>query len=201
MTSQGLHLRAASPADIENLRALIQESVLGLGSADYSPQQLASALTHLFGVDTRLIEDGTYYVVEAEGRPVACGGWSRRRTLFGGDQYSSRSDDRLDPGAEAARIRAFFVHPDWARRGIARLLLEQCERAARAGGFRRLELMATLTGLPFYEREGFRVLERQDLELPDGVRFPLARMTRDPSSPSPGGRGQPSEALAKEGPG
>jgi GNAT superfamily N-acetyltransferase len=179
MTSQGLHLRAAVPEDAEVLAVLIRDSVLGLGSADYSPQQLASALTYLFGVDTRLIEDGTYYVVEAEGRPVACGGWSRRRTLFGGDQYSSRSDDRLDPGAEAARIRAFFVHPDWARRGIARLLLEQCERAARDSGFRRLELMATLTGLPFYEREGFRVLERHELELPDGVRFPLARMTRD----------------------
>ncbi len=179
MTSQGLHLRAAVPEDVEVLAVLIRDSVLGLGSADYSPQQLASALTHLFGVDTRLIEDGTYYVVEAEGRPVACGGWSRRRTLFGGDQYSSRSDDRLDPTTEAARIRAFFVHPDWARRGIARLLLEECARAARAGGFRRLELMATLTGIPLYEHEGFRIVERQELELPDGVPFPLARMTRD----------------------
>ncbi len=191
MTSQGLHPRAAVPEDAEVLAVLIRDSVLGLGSADYSPQQLASALTHLFGVDTRLIEDGTYYVVEAEGRPVACGGWSRRRTLFGGDQYSSRSDDRLDPTTEAARIRAFFVHPDWARRGIARLLLEQCERAARAGGFRRLELMATLTGLPFYEREGFRVLERQDLELPDGVRFPLVRMTRDHLHLLPAGEASP----------
>jgi len=158
---------------------LIRDSVLGLGSADYSPQQLSSALSHLFGVDSRLIEDGTYYVVEAEGRPVACGGWSRRRTLFGGDQYSDRSDDGLDPRTEAARIRAFFVHPDWARRGLARLLLEHCERAARASGFRRLELMATLTGIPLYERDGFRIVERQELELPDGVRFPLARMTRD----------------------
>jgi GNAT superfamily N-acetyltransferase len=189
MTPQGLHIRAAVPEDAEVLAVLIRDSVLGLGSADYSPQQLASALTHLFGVDTRLIEDGTYYVVESEGRPVACGGWSRRRTLFGGDQYSSRSDDRLDPETEAARIRAFFVHPDWARRGIARLLLEHCERAAQAGGFRRLELMATLTGLPLYERDGFRALERQELELPDGVRFPLVRMTRDLCSPSPGVRG------------
>ena len=126
-----------------------------------------------------MIEDGTYYVVEAEGRAAACGGWSRRRTLFGGDQYSHRVDDRLDPKTEAARIRAFFVHPDWARRGVARLLLRECERSAGASGFRRLELMATLTGLPFYEREGFTVLERQELELPDGVRFPLVRMTRD----------------------
>ena len=182
-------LRAAVLEDVEVLTALIRDSVLGLGSADYSREQLASALTHLFGVDTRLIEDGTYYVVEAEGRPVACGGWSRRRTLFGGDQYSDRSDDRLDPGTEAARIRAFFVHPDWARRGLARLLLEECEKAARAGGFRRLELMATLTGVPLYERHGFRVLERSEIDLPDGVRFPLVRMSRDLSSPSPRARG------------
>src|SRR6266700_1587853 len=179
MTSQGLHLRAASPADIENLRALIQESVLGLGSADYSPQQLASALTHLFGVDTRLIEDGTYYVVEAEGRPVACGGWSRRRTLFGGDQYADRSDDRLDPATEPARIRAFFVHPSQARRGLASLILDECARAAAAAGVRRLELMSTLPGEPFYARRGFRVLERVTLTLPDGIPFPLIRMECD----------------------
>lgn len=183
MTSHGLHLRAAVAADIESLRDLIRQSVLGLGGADYSPEQLESALLHLFGVDTRLIEDGTYYVVEVEGRPVACGGWSRRRTLFGGDHYAHREDDLLDPKTEAARIRAFFVHPDWARRGVARLLLRECERSAQAGGFRQLELMATLTGLPFYEREGFTVLERQDLELPDGVRFPLARMASDLGSP------------------
>ena len=189
MGREGLRIRPAIAADARALEALIRESVLGLSGADYSPEQLASALQHLFGVDTRLIEDGTYYVVESGDRPVACGGWSRRRTLFGGDQYSHRSDDRLDPKTEAARIRAFFVHPDWARRGVARLLLRECERAARAGGFRRLELMATLTGLPFYEREGFVVLERQDLELPDAVRFPLARMVRDLSPRSPGGRG------------
>jgi GNAT superfamily N-acetyltransferase len=172
-------IRPAVAADAGDLGALIRESVLGLSGADYSPEQLASALQHLFGVDTRLIKDGTYYVVESGERPVACGGWSRRRTLFGGDQYSRRSDDRLDPKTEAARIRAFFVHPDWARRGVARLLLRECERAARESGFRRLELMATLTGLPFYERAGFVVLEREDLKLPDGVPFPLARMSRD----------------------
>jgi GNAT superfamily N-acetyltransferase len=166
-------------ADIESLRPLIRQSVLGLSGADYSPEQLESALRHLFGVDTRLIEDGTYYVVEAEDRTVACGGWSRRRTLFGGDQYSNRSDDRLDPGTEAARIRAFFVHPDWARRGIGRWILQECERTARAEGFRRLELMATLPGIPFYERDGFTILERTEVQLPDGVSLPLARMSRD----------------------
>jgi GNAT superfamily N-acetyltransferase len=173
-------IRGAVPADVEALRELIRESVVGLGGRDYSVEQLASALTHLFGVDTRLIDDGTYFVVEQPGRsaPVGCGGWSRRRTLFGGDQYGDRSDDRLDPATEAARIRAFFVHPDSARRGIGARLIEACERAARAEGFRRMELMATLTGLPLYERGGFAAKEPVELVFPDGVRFPLVRMER-----------------------
>lgn len=174
-----IRLRTAAAGDVDELTALIRKSVLGLAAGDYSGEQLSSALEHLFGVDTRLIEDGTYFVAELEGRAVGCGGWSRRRTLFGGDQYADRSDDRVDPRTEPARIRAFFVHPDWARRGVARLLLAECERAARAEGFRRLELMATLTGIPFYEREGFVTVEENEIELPGGVRFPLARMTRD----------------------
>jgi GNAT superfamily N-acetyltransferase len=176
---ENLRIRAADPADVPALTSLIRQSVLGLSGGDYSPAQLASALSHLFGVDTRLIEDRTYYAVEAEGGIVACGGWSRRRTLFGGDQYADRSDDRLDPASEAARIRAFFVHPAWSRKGIGRLLIEHCERAARAQGFGRMELMATLTGIPLYERAGYRVVERVEVDLPDGVRFPLARMERE----------------------
>ena len=172
-------IRKARLDDVDALNVLVRNSVVGLSSEDYSPEQLESALRHLFGIDTRLIEDGTYYVIEEDGRCVACGGWSRRRTLFGGDQYTGRSDDRLDPRTEAARIRAFFVHPDWARRGIATRLLVECARAARAAGFRRLELMSTLPGKPFYLREGFHALESVDLELPDGVLFPLIRMTRD----------------------
>jgi GNAT superfamily N-acetyltransferase len=171
-------LRPARASDVNELNTLVRESVLGLSSGDYSPEQLQSALMHLFGIDTRLIEDGTYYVVEENGRAVACGGWSRRRTLFGGDQYADRSDDRLDPSTEAARIRAFFVHPDHARRGLASRILEECARAARAAGFERLELMSTLPGEPFYARRGFRIMERVALDLPDGVRFPLARMER-----------------------
>jgi GNAT superfamily N-acetyltransferase len=174
-----LTLRAAVLSEAEALNTLVRESVLGLSLGDYSREQLESALRHLFGIDTRLIEDGTYYVVEENGRAIACGGWSKRRTLFGGDQYGDRSDDRLDPETEAARIRAFFVHPGWARRGVASLVLDECVRAARAAGFHRLELMSTLPGRPFYARRGFRALEDVDLELPDGIRFPLTRMTRD----------------------
>jgi GNAT superfamily N-acetyltransferase len=175
----GLTLRSAVLADVEVLNVLVRESVLGLSHKDYSQTQLESALRHLFGIDTGLIEDGTYYVVEERGRPIACGGWSKRRTLFGGDQYATRSDDRLDPRTEAARIRAFFVHPNAARRGVGSMVLDECVRAARAGGFRRLELMSTLPGKPFYARRGFQALEDVDLELPDGIVFPLTRMTRD----------------------
>jgi GNAT superfamily N-acetyltransferase len=175
----GLTLRPAVLADVDVLNALIRESVIGLSQKDYSPTQIESALRHLFGVDTRLIEDGTYYVVESEGRPIACGGWSRRQALFGSDQYVDRSDGRLDPRTQAARIRAFFVHPDFARLGVASSLLDACAQAARAAGFRRLELMSTLPGVPFYLRRGFQAQERIDLELRDGTRVPLVPMSRE----------------------
>ena len=176
-------LRPAVLADAGPLNALIRESVLGLSQKDYSPTQLESALRHLFGIDSRLIEDGTYYVIELDGRPIACGGWSKRSTLFGGDQYTDRSDNRLDPKTEAARIRAFFVHPDFARHGVATRLLDACARAARGAGFRRLELMSTLPGIPFYAQRGFQAHERVDLELPDGVRVPLLRMSKEIAEP------------------
>ncbi|MDQ2869423.1 MAG: GNAT family N-acetyltransferase [Acidobacteriota bacterium] len=166
---------------------LLRASVLGLGAVEYSPRQLASALTHIFGVDTRLIEDGTYFVIEEEGRPVACGGWSRRRTLYGGDQSAGRSDEWLDPAADPARIRAFFVHPDRARRGYGRLLLEFCEAAARAEGFESMELMATLSGVPLYERCGYTRVESVEVELPDGVLFPLIRMSKTLRRADPSG--------------
>jgi N-acetylglutamate synthase-like GNAT family acetyltransferase len=172
-------LRPARLSEVNALNDLVRDSVLGLSLADYSREQLESSMRHLFGIDTNLIEDGTYYVIEKEGRAIACGGWSRRRTLFGGNQYADRSDDRLNPATEAARIRAFFVHPSHARRGLASLILDECARAAGAAGFRRLELMSTLPGEPFYARRGFRVLERVTLTLPDGIPFPLVRMGRD----------------------
>jgi len=172
-------LRAATLADQPAIRRLIEDSVRGLASADYSAAQVESSLAHLFGVDTRLIEDGTYFVVESEGELVGAGGWSRRRTLFGGNQFADRSDDRLDPSIDAARIRAFYVATTFARRGIGTTLLEACEAAARSEGFRRLELMATLTGIPLYERAGFRVVEPAEVRLPDGVAIPLTRMVRE----------------------
>src|SRR5215471_159582 len=148
-------IRKAAHADIPALNALIEASVRGLQAGDYTPAQIEGALAGVFGVDSQLVADGTYYVVEADGAPVACGGWSMRKTLYGGDQHAVREDSLLDPARDAAKIRAFFVHPAWARRGIGGMILETCETAARAAGFTRLEMGATLTGVPFYRVKGY----------------------------------------------
>jgi GNAT superfamily N-acetyltransferase len=147
-------LRPATPDDVPALEALIVASATAI-TGDYAPAEAAAALAHVFGVDTQLVADGTYYVAERDGVPAGCGGWSRRRTLFGSDRCAGRAADLLDPAAEPARIRAFFVHPAHARAGIARALLARCEAAAAAAGFTELALAATLPGLPFYRRHGF----------------------------------------------
>ena len=161
-------LRLATLADRPALERLIADSARGLSAADYTPEQIEGALSGAFGVDTQLIDDGTYYAVErrtvdphstppleSQTPLTACGGWSKRRTLFGGDRHAARDAGLLDPSTEAARIRAFFVHPAHARRGLGTLLLERCERDARAEGFTRLELMATLPGVRLYTARGF----------------------------------------------
>jgi len=128
------------------LSGLIERSVRGLQGSDYTQEQIDSALVHVYGIDTALLDDGTYFVIERAGEIVACGGWSKRETLYGGDRWSGRNDVFLDPAIDAARIRAFFVSPDAARRGYGTMLLDACERAAEAEGFRRFEMGATLTG-------------------------------------------------------
>ena len=172
-----LHLRKATKADVPALRALIAASVRGLSVGYYTPVQAESALVHVFGPDTQLIADGTYYVVESQGTLVAAGGWSHRRTHFGGDQMKLGDDPQLDPATEPARIRAFFVHPDWARRGIGRLMFEHCRSAARAAGFRELTLVATLPGVPLYQALGFVAEERFAVPMADGVELPVVRMS------------------------
>lgn len=154
---RALRLRPAVRADVPGINALIRTSALGLCTATYQLQQVEAALRGAFGVDTQLIDDGTYFVVEdgAGGVLAGCGGWSYRSTLFGGDARPERDPAQLDPARDAARIRAFFVHPGYARLGIASLLLEQCESRARERGFRRLALMGTLSGVPFYEARGY----------------------------------------------
>jgi GNAT superfamily N-acetyltransferase len=148
-------LRRAVEADRAVLEDLIARSARELSAHDYTPQQIEGALRGAFGVDSQLVRDGTYFVVEADGRIVGCGGWSRRRTLFGGDAHAARDAAELDPRVDAAKIRAFFVDPEHARQGIGRTILEHCESEARACGFSRFELMATLPGARLYAAFGY----------------------------------------------
>ena len=169
-------IRPAVEADVPALKTLIDASVMALQAGDYTEAQRRGALGTVFGIDTQLIADGTYFVVETEGRIVGCGGWSRRKTLFGSDHVTGKDDALLDPDVDPAKIRAFFVHPDWARRGIGSRIMRACEDAAAEAGFRRLELGATLTGVPLYERHGFTPIERIEAPLPSGEALPVVRM-------------------------
>jgi GNAT superfamily N-acetyltransferase len=171
-------LRLATPGDIPALRSLIDVSVRALSSEVYTTDQIEAALAEMFGVDTQLIADGTYYVIDHDSTIVAAGGWSARRTLFGGDQFKREPDAALDPATMPARIRAFFVHPDWTRRGFARRIYEECAAAAAARGFRELELAATLPGEPLYRALGFRSLEPISVPLSGNLTLPCLRMHR-----------------------
>jgi GNAT superfamily N-acetyltransferase len=148
-------IRRAARADIAQIEALIARSARGLSTQDYRPAQVEGALRGAFGVDTQLLEDQTYFVAEEDGRLVGCGGWSFRSTLFGSDARPGRDSSMLDPRTQAAKIRAFFVDPLHARRGIGTLLLERCEREARERGYSQVELMATLPGVRLYAARGF----------------------------------------------
>ena len=173
-------LRLAQAEDINAIRRLIPLSVRGLQAAYYSDAQMEGALGSVFGVDRQLIRDGTYLVAEIGASPflIGCGGWSKRRTLFGSDHQTNRDDAELDPARDSARIRAFFIHPDWARRGIARAILHECESAIRAAGFLSIELASTLPGVPFYEAFGYGSGERTEVPLANGVSLGVVRMTK-----------------------
>ena len=180
-----IRIRKAVAADIPVLRELIKASVRGLQAQDYTPTQLESALKTVYGVDSQLIADGTYFVAETEEanpdrKPfiVGCGGWSKRKTLYGGDRWTGREDELLNPLCDAAKIRAFFVHPEWARRGIGSKILESCEAAARAAGFTRFEMGATLTGVPMYRARGYVELEHLEVALANGESLPIVRMAK-----------------------
>lgn len=176
MPAMFFSLRPAREADIPVLEELIPLSVRGLQKATYSPAQMEAALGPVFGVDRQLIHDGTYFVVESAGRIVGCGGWSRRQAVFGGDRERKGEDAALDPARDPARVRAFFVHPDFARRGIGRLMLTHCEEAIRAAGFREAVMVATLAGEPLYAAFGYTALERYEVPLAGGVLLPAVRM-------------------------
>jgi len=187
MMTDPLHYRLATPADIPHLGPLIEASIRGLQTNDYSPSQIDHAIGGWLGLDTQLIADQTYFAVEARQNPenlatigglAACGGWSRRKTPYGSDHRPNRDNALLDPRTEAAKIRAFFVHPAWARRGIGTRILTLCEQAAQAEGFTRFEMGATLTGIPLYRRHGYIEHERIELPLADGEFLPIVKMTK-----------------------
>ena len=181
--------RLARLDDLPSLNQLIESSARALSEGFYTPEEIDAATRYVFGVDTTLVNDGTYYAGECGGEVVACGGWSRRGALYGGDQRRMHEAPLLDPARDPARIRAFFVHPSWARRGIGRRLLELCAAAARAEGYRSLELMATLPGVPLYAATGFREIEPVRDLMPNGVtvRFVRMRKVLGDESEGPGG--------------
>lgn len=172
------HLREANTEDAVEIQALIARSIRRLGAGDYSAEQIEGALRGAFGLDTQLIADGTYFVVESESGLIGCGGWSYRRTLFGSDAHAERDGGVLDPHTEAAKIRAFFVDPAAARHGIGSALLEHCEAEARRHGFRRAELMATLPGLRLYEARGYAPGARIQYPLGSGLAIEFVPMSK-----------------------
>jgi GNAT superfamily N-acetyltransferase len=185
MPSRFTH-RLAHHSDIPTLRTLMDTAIGELQRGYLSADEIKASRS-VMGLDTQLVDDATYFVVEDGTRVAGCGGWSRRATLFGGDHSAGRSSALLDPATDAARVRAMYTHPDFARRGVGRLILRLCEQAAAAAGFRRLELGATLAGEPLYRACGYEVMERFEADTPSGIRVPLLRMQKNISA-RPAGR-------------
>lgn len=173
-------LRKAELADVPQIKKLIADSVRGLSADDYSPRQIELSIRSVFGVDAELIQDKTYFVAEAEGRIIGCGGWSKRKTLYGASDYAhSRDSEELDPLTDAAKIRAFFIHPDWARKGIGKAILSACEDEARSFGFRTAEMMSTLPGIKLYAVCGYTGDERVGVPVGEGVEIECVRMSKE----------------------
>jgi len=193
-----VRIRKAEVADVPVLTRLIEASVRELQAEDYTPAQMQGALESVFGVDSKLIEDGTYLVAEArtddalsetkrltqgqnnasEWAIAGCGGWSKRKTLYGSDRWTGRQDTLLDPKRDPAKIRAFFIHPDWARRGVGSKILEACESAAREAGFTSYEMGATLTGAKLFRAKGYVAVENIEVPLKNGLTLPVIHMAK-----------------------
>ncbi|HKE40633.1 MAG TPA: GNAT family N-acetyltransferase [Casimicrobiaceae bacterium] len=171
-------LRLARESDAPALEELIALSARVLQAPHYSPALIAAALGGTYGVDRQLIRDGTYFVAEDGGVLVGCGGWSKRRSLYGSDGGRTGDDPLLDPARDAARIRAFFVHPSWARRGIGRSIMTACEQAIRQSRFGTVDIVATLAGEPLYASFGYSVVERFDIAMSGGLKLPAVRMNK-----------------------
>ena len=171
-------LRLARLDEADALDALMKASTRELFPNFYNERQTARSILYVAAVDRMLIEDGTYFVADADGELVACGGWSRRDKLYSGSGDSEADVTLLDPATQPARVRAMFVRSDWTRRGLGTRILEACEAAAKAEGFRHLALMATLPGRPLYERYGFRVTDSSGIPLADGDSIPGVAMEK-----------------------
>jgi GNAT superfamily N-acetyltransferase len=177
-------LRIATSADEADVESLMKESTAALFPLYYDEEQTASAVEHVAQVDRSLLEDGTYFVIEAANELIACGGWSKRDRVYTGSGDASGDDRMLEPSAEPARVRAMFVRPDWTRRGLGRRILEECEAAAWREGFRRLTLGATLPGVPLYRAYGFEAVDESDVTMPDGVKLGCVWMDKAIDGPS-----------------
>ena len=172
-------IRKATIDDRSAIEQLIVQSVRGLSRDDYNERQIELSIRSVFGVDTDLILDDTYFVAVFEDEIIGCGGWSRRKTLYGASSYaSSRDAGELDPSIDAAKIRAFFIAPDWARKGVGTAILEACETEARSFGFRRAEMMATLPGVKLYEVRGYRGDERVDIDIGEDEKIVCIKMEK-----------------------
>jgi GNAT superfamily N-acetyltransferase len=169
-------LRLARPAEADAIDALMKASTADLFPAYYDEAQTAASVRYIARVDRTLIGDGTYFVLEAQGELVACGGWSRRDKLYAGSGEGADDARLLDPATEPARVRAMFVRPDWTRRGLGTRILGACEAAARAEGFRTMALVATLPGVPLYQRFGFVATDNVEVRMPDGTSIPALAM-------------------------
>jgi GNAT superfamily N-acetyltransferase len=178
MTQYNNTIRCALLSEIPALNEIIKISSKALSDQYYNHDEISGLNQYVFGADSELIADQSYFVVERDGIIIACGGWSRRKTLFGGDQCSDRSSGYLDPSQDAAKIRAFFIHADYARQGLGSLLMNHCEDEARKHGFQNIELMSTLPGIPFYEKHGFIGTELVNYTLPNGIVIKLKPMTK-----------------------
>ena len=176
MQTPKLSHRLARSADVDALRTLMDAAIAELLKPFLDDRQIAASRT-IMGLDTQLVDDGTYFIVELDGKLAGCGGWSRRNTLYGGDTTPGRNAELLDPSKDAARVRAMYTHPDSTRRGVGRLILSLCEEAARAEGFHSVELMATMSGVPLYRACGYEGIE-DVMDKRGGVPVPLLRMTK-----------------------
>ena len=172
------NIRPATFEDIETIKALIHNSVMELQASEYTLAQREGALGTVFGIDTNLIKDGTYLIVEENGQVQGVGGWSFRKAMYGADTLTQKEPETLDPKIDAARIRAFFIDPKHARKGLGAKILEACENAARAAGFTCFELGSTLTGVPFYKKYGYRQVRLEFAPLPNGELLEILVMSK-----------------------